>query len=1444
MQFSLCVYIENGSFIVKKKWIALGCVVFFLGSAATGLWLQKPMITETLAKNVETTMNSKLNGTLHFSKMDISLSGKVLLEDPVIYDTAGRKVVEGKELSVLISPSKALAVLQGQSILEAIDSINVDTPTVYVWQNDDQTWNVTTLIKPTTSPQQADFRSLVRFHDGTIEATLPDGQVVTAKDCEGTVDFTKYPALAIDGSGTVDGKSLSISGTYTSNRHYNFTINSDGVNAVYANAFLPDSVGGTINSGDVSNIKLYVSQSQRGFTMSGQGDVENGAATIQGYNLSDVKGHASFSGDDVVLHDVTSKVNGQGLTVNGIIKTNTDTPVFDVQIKAPSVDIVAFGDAIPAAVTGTVGVDGTVWGTMNDLQGRGTISATGLTYDNLTVDSATAQVSYVDHILNIEDLQANAAGGTVALSGAYNVNDGNYQVQGKVQSIGLDQIPSVPISILGTVSADFTAYGNSQDNSVNASAHVIGQDTSYNGLTVDSLAWDVTYADNVATLSNFTASLAGGTITASGTYDAANQNPNISFTAQGLPLDMIQPYVSVPVSGTVDAAGHVSGTAPMWDVTFNARNGAVQGLAFTSIDGSLQGQGQILETPGITWRSAEGTHTVSGSADLGNRTVDLHVLTNHVRVEQLLPLVGKENLPFTGWADNDIHVQGSLDNLQATGQFQLTSGSYSGYLYKNISADYRLDNGTVYITNGDISSYNASLSVYGSIGKTLDLHFVGENLDIARMMPWNKTPRQGVMAVTAHLGGTPDKPTATGTLRAPYLTINHMALADVRGDFNYDGNVVHLSGLHFNQHNGSYDGDFIYNTSSGWMNGRADVTKGDLASLLQIANVPLKYVTGEVNGILTVNGLSSNPTLALKGQLTDATLDGRVVDPAPLDLALEDGVFHVNQLTLQTGDSLLAAQGTYAFHGPVSLQVAAKNFPSRVLLDMLGKEGIAIETPIDFAAELGGTGDDVEANVSAQLNGGTINGVSFTNAYSLLNIKDGIIHVNQAYVARDPYKASMSGTIPVEALQGNRPDKSMDLTVRLDNAGLDVFTFLTPYVESATGSIGGSLNITGTLADPKINGSVMTQGGSVKIKDVAYPLDQINGSIVFNGRNVVLNASGTMDKKGAKNPGNISLEGNAAWQGWKLTQYSASADMEHLNVDSDYYKGPLTGYATVTEGEEGIPKISGLVSIDNATLDVPLSFAESSGMPDIALDFTVTLGDKVRLYNPALYDLMLNGAVNFKGTTNNPTPSGRIEAQRGTIHYLDTNFKLTKAKADFSVSNSFIPTMDIEGQSRVGQYMVQLTLRGPADNMNMILRSDPPLTRQQIVSLITLRNGGKQQSSLNEEDLNNLMGSGIRLTLNSLGITQEIERALSLDMLTVTNGSLDLNDKNTDLSRNYYNIEMGKYLFNDFMLTAAFGLNHGDTRIGMQYDLGSRFSLNAWKSDDANFAGGLYRYSF
>lgn len=95
------------------------------------------------------------------------------------------------------------------------------------------------------------------------------------------------------------------------------------------------------------------------------------------------------------------------------------------------------------------------------------------------------------------------------------------------------------------------------------------------------------------------------------------------------------------------------------------------------------------------------------------------------------------------------------------------------------------------------------------------------------------------------------------------------------------------------------------------------------------------------------------------------------------------------------------------------------------------------------------------------------------------------------------------------------------------------------------------------------------------------------------------------------------------------------------------------------------------MQVDNTTVDIPLALASSSEGPDLDLDFTLTLGNKVRLYNPALYDLMVNGSVTFQGNLNHPHPSGRFEAMRGTVHYLDTNFRVTKLRP---ISHGMIPS--------------------------------------------------------------------------------------------------------------------------------------------------------------------------
>lgn len=120
---------------MKKKWIA-GCAAsaFFL-SATAAFWMEKPALTQQLSEIVTTTANSKLNGTLSFASMDISLTGKVTISRPVIRDAKGRIVLESEDIDVYVNPVKILPSLWDGNVLASLDTVAVDKPVVHLWEN-------------------------------------------------------------------------------------------------------------------------------------------------------------------------------------------------------------------------------------------------------------------------------------------------------------------------------------------------------------------------------------------------------------------------------------------------------------------------------------------------------------------------------------------------------------------------------------------------------------------------------------------------------------------------------------------------------------------------------------------------------------------------------------------------------------------------------------------------------------------------------------------------------------------------------------------------------------------------------------------------------------------------------------------------------------------------------------------------------------------------------------------------------------------------------------------------------------------------------------------------------------------------------------------------------------------------------------------------------------
>ena len=78
-----------------------------------------------------------------------------------------------------------------------------------------------------------------------------------------------------------------------------------------------------------------------------------------------------------------------------------------------------------------------------------------------------------------------------------------------------------------------------------------------------------------------------------------------------------------------------------------------------------------------------------------------------------------------------------------------------------------------------------------------------------------------------------------------------------------------------------------------------------------------------------------------------------------------------------------------------------------------------------------------------------------------------------------------------------------------------------------------------------------------------------------------------MDKKKSKKQGNFTLQADATWDGWQLNGYEGTLVLNKLGIDNTYFKGPLSGKLSLSK-EGDLPKLAGIVQIDNATVNVPL----------------------------------------------------------------------------------------------------------------------------------------------------------------------------------------------------------------------------------------------------------------
>lgn len=288
------------------------------------------------------------------------------------------------------------------------------------------------------------------------------------------------------------------------------------------------------------------------------------------------------------------------------------------------------------------------------------------------------------------------------------------------------------------------------------------------------------------------------------------------------------------------------------------------------------------------------------------------------------------------------------------------------------------------------------------------------------------------------------------------------------------------------------------------------------------------------------------------------------------------------------------------------------------------------------------------------------------------------------------------------------------------------------------------------------------------------------------------------------------------------------------------------------------PRLAGSLRLDDVLINMPTVPELGEGDTNIGLDMKLVLGPKVHLYNSYLYDIWLKGGIDIKGSTVFPMINGTIKADKGTVKYLRTDFKLNQAGLVWVDPGSFLPNVNLDSTARFSRYNIFMKINGPVSEMDLQLTSDPPLTQNTIVRMLTLQRESAGSNEVTGDDMANLMTVGLQMTV--LGdVEMFVKQTLGLDQFRIYTGktrsgigfesAYDRNKELTEDEKNQYNVLVSKYLNNNFMLGYTTSFDAVDRSIFGQYDISKHMNVTYSRSydmskDPKDWYGLEYKISF
>ncbi len=488
-------------------------------------------------------------------------------------------------------------------------------------------------------------------------------------------------------------------------------------------------------------------------------------------------------------------------------------------------------------------------------------------------------------------------------------------------------------------------------------------------------------------------------------------------------------------------------------------------------------------------------------------------------------------------------------------------------------------------------------------------------------------------------------------------------------------------------------------------------------------------IFGVMNGTAEVKGPVNSPLVTLKSTITDTVIEELEIPQSNLTMKIDRNHLEseMNLFGERIRGDILVPLG--ASTSPLKIKVKTVDWSFSSLLSLLGAGNLV---------------NDYDSSLTSEIDLTSESG-SLSQATGLVSIKDFFLkRANLNLRNSQPIEIRMNnGKISLKDFDLKGPRNQLhlkgenfttdNLNVNLAaNVELRLLHMFLPALEDVGGEVKTTATFTGPAQNPKVLGNLTLNNGYIKIKGFPHPFEKLQADASFSHTRILINSI-----RGQLGGGNLTGDGSVLINGPKdfATTINGRLEGTTLNVP-DHVR--TSGSADVVLSGKWFPfTLAGTYRVSSAFVDKEFGDdgATSTGIrpsvylpkvlklasfEPILLDLQIILDKNVVVKN-TLIDGSVTGNIQVKGPPQTPILLGKINFEKNSkLIFKDKIFEVLAGQVQFTNPNEIDPDIYLSAQSRVNDYDVSLLVQGTAKNMGIHVSSVPPLSDQDIISLLAL----------------------------------------------------------------------------------------------------------------------------